>query len=227
MAQHPPKTCFGKSWDPNNTACSGGNDPAYLHPERGTNKRDPCIWFNACATRVTAAKQPQQQQLIPAQQLVRQQQQQPTPQMPQMPATQPTSPWGPIGPAVGALVNRYMPQGIASTAPYQTPVHPQQQQQMYHQHLYQQPQPMMAPQMVHPSMALTPYAVPMNYQAPGAQMSGYLTIPEPVVPGQHWGARLFLNVARSMAKASGHTVANFFAHTPISPWPVPPTVPNQ
>jgi hypothetical protein len=225
MAQHPPKECFGKSWDPNNVACRGGNDPAYLHPTTGTNKRDPCAWFNPCATRVTAVKQ--QQQLIPAQQIVRRQQpQQPQmPQMPQMPqqpqAAQPTSPWGPLGPVMNTLVNRYMPQGAA---PYPPQPYPQQQQQQ----LYQQPQQMMMPQqMAHPSMATVPYAVPMNYQAPGAQMSGYLTIPEPVLPGQHWGARLFLNVARSMAKASGHTVANFFDHTPINPWPTPPTAPNK
>jgi hypothetical protein len=95
---------------------------------------------------------------------------------------------------------------------------PPQQQQMYHPQ-----QMMMQPQMAHPMMAMMPYAVPVNYQMPGAQMPGYLTIPEPVVEGQHWSSRLFFNVARSMAKASGHTVANFFDHSPINPWPTPPT----
>lgn len=80
---------------------------------------------------------------------------------------------------------------------------------------------MIPPHMAYPQMAMMPYMVPMNFQWPGAQMPGYLTVPEPVAVGQHWMTRLFYNIARSMAKASGHTVANFFDHTTINPWQTP------
>ncbi len=85
----------------------------------------------------------------------------------------------------------------------------------------QQPQPQQmvpAPYMVPPQQAQTPYMVPMNFAPQSAQMPGYLTVPEPIVPGQHWGKRLGFSIARSMAKAAGHTLANFFDHTPLNPW---------
>jgi hypothetical protein len=62
----------------------------------------------------------------------------------------------------------------------------------------------------------------MNTVMPGAQMPGYLAIPEPMVEGQHWSKRLGYSIARSMAKATGHTVANFFDYMTMTPWPKPP-----
>lgn len=220
MATQPPKECFGKSWDGNNVLCAGGLDAAYIHPKTGSNQRERCAWFDPCATRVNATRMGQQQQIIPLSQVMRQQQQH----------TQPTSPWAPMRNLMTKLSHQpqmpqmpQMPQQQPQQFMQQVAVHPQQQQQMYYQQPQQQMQ--MAPQMVHPQMAMMPHASPMNYQWQGSQMPGYLTIPEPVVSGQHWGVRLFYNVARSMAKAGMHTGANFFDHSPINPFPAHPMVP--
>lgn len=59
-----------------------------------------------------------------------------------------------------------------------------------------------------------PQAVPLPYQAPGAQMPSYLAVPEPAESG-HWFKRLLRETFRSMGKATGHTIASFFDHTPI------------
>lgn len=203
MALHPPKGCFGKSWDGGNILCRGGLDPTYVHPKTGSNQREACGWFRECAARTNAVRigiGNQPQQVIPQNRLVNKPQQQQF--------MQSTSPWAPFHQTAATLMNRL-------------PI--QQQQQVYHpQQMMMQPQQMMQPQMAHPMMAMMPYVVPVNYQMPGAQMPGYLTIPEPIVEGQHWLPRLFYNIVRSMAKASGHTAANFFDYSPINPWPTPP-----
>jgi len=188
MALQSPKSCFGKSWDGGNVLCKGGLDPAYVHPETGSNQRDPCGWYNPCAARTNATRMSNQPQQAPHQQQI----------------AQPTSPWTPVK----QIVNRLTQIPPMPQAPQQAPI--QHQQQVYQQQQQQQ--------MAHPAMAMVPYMVPMNYQWPGSQMPGYLTIPEPVITGQHWMTRLFFNVARSMAKSSGHTVANFFDHQTINPW---------
>jgi hypothetical protein len=113
------------------------------------------------------------------------------------------------------------------TAPVvKTPVHPQMQaQQQAQQPYYGQPQSIM----VHPSQAAIPYTVPMNYQQPGMQMPGYLTVQEPVIEGQHWATRLFFNIVRACTKAGAHTTANFVDHTTINTpvYPAPPEQPPQ
>ena len=113
------------------------------------------------------------------------------------------------------------------------PVHSQQPQQLFQvrpsqqQQAYQQPQPQqqyqiqpqpVQQQLVPPQQAQVPYMVPMNFAPAYSQMPGYLTVPEPIVPGQHWGKRLGWSVMRSMLKAGGHTVANFFDHNPMQMW---------
>ena len=203
MSLRPPESCFGKSWMTIPTLCDGGLDPTYVNPSNGSNRRDKCGWFSQCASRTNASRMGNQpQQIVPREQLVQRHQQ----------VAQPTSPWAPFRQAASTIMSR-----AAGMQPAPQQVLAPQQQQMY----YQQQQ-MMPNQMVHPSVAMMPYAVPMNHQMPGAQMPGYLTTPEPVLENQHWLTRLMLNVARSMGKASGHTVANFFDHNTINRWPSPP-----
>lgn len=218
MAPQPPKACFGKSWDGNNVLCRGGLDPTYIHPKNGGNQREQCAWFNPCATRVNAASMTQQQ-VIPREQLLRR----PQPQQQQM--AQPTSPWAPVRQMANNVMQRLVqpPQTQVPTyPPPQVLVHPQQQQQQQQMYYPPQQQQQMMPQpMVQPMMAMMPQAAPMNYQWPSSQMPGYLTIPEPIVSGQHWGVRLFYNVMRSMAKAGMHTGSNFFDHTPFNAFPQP------
>lgn len=83
-----------------------------------------------------------------------------------------------------------------------------------------QPQPLAHPpymgQMAPPWAAQHgPQQVPMPYQSQGAQMPSYLAVPEPTDSG-HWFKRLLRECFRSMGKATGHTTASFFDHTPIA-----------
>ena len=85
-----------------------------------------------------------------------------------------------------------------------------------------QSQAMAPPQ--HPTMSMmtphpmqgyiSPHMAPY-VQAPGMGMPGYLSVPEPRVPGQHWGWELFFNVLRSVIKGAAHTTGCYFDHTAI------------
>ncbi len=200
MATSTPPVCFGKSWEAKAVQCQGGLDPAYVNPQTGSNRRDRCAWYTHCASRTSAYKlRNPQQQLVPVQQVVRR----PAPAQPQPMAPQPSF-MQPVHQAAMTFANGVL-QGTSGQPQVQ----------------YAQP----APVMVHPAMASTPWAVPMNYPIPGAQMPSYLTVPEPVVEGRGWGLRLFLNVVRAMVKGGSTTVANFVDHTPIQTWPQPPAQP--
>lgn len=87
--------------------------------------------------------------------------------------------------------------------------------------------PQVAPQqMVPPWMAqFGPQLVPMAFQQPGTQIGAYLTVPEPVSPGEGWFFRLVREIFRSMLKSSGHTAASFFDHNPWKSYAPPPTPP--
>ena len=61
-----PPSCFGSLWDPKESECSGGTDPAYTHPKTGLHYRDPCDYYESCGSRAQAAKAGR---LIPAQNL--------------------------------------------------------------------------------------------------------------------------------------------------------------
>jgi hypothetical protein len=87
---------------------------------------------------------------------------------------------------------------------------------------YAQQQPMAPAGYTYPVMASQPQMVPMNYTPQAYQMPGYLTVPEPVVEGQHWGTRLGLTLVRALMKAAGHTAANFFDHTTFNQFAPPP-----
>jgi hypothetical protein len=41
-------SCFGLRWDPKAIECIGGLNPAYVHPENQTHRRDRCSWYEAC-----------------------------------------------------------------------------------------------------------------------------------------------------------------------------------
>lgn len=189
MSQQLP-SCFGKSWDASAPECAGGLDPSFVAPDGG-NKRQRCPYFSQCASRTAASKLGQQPQQVP------------------------------VAPAAPTAVKQAFP--IQPVAPQHQLVQvkpaPVQQPQQVPQQVQMVPQ--FAPvqqQLVPPQHAQVPYMVPMNFAPAYSQMPGYLTVPEPIVPGQHWGKRLGFSVARSMLKAAGHTMANFFDHTPFNPW---------
>jgi len=96
-----------------------------------------------------------------------------------------------------------------------------------HQHLLnvvqqQAPQwaPQLAQQLAAPAMAqYGPQLVPMNFQLPGAQMPGYLTLPEPIIADVPWYLRLFHELTRAALKSAFHQGANFFDHNPFRSYP--------
>lgn len=86
------------------------------------------------------------------------------------------------------------------------------QQQVYH------PQHMAHPYVAHQG----PQQVPMQFQAPGAQMPAYLSVPEPYNANVPWWKRLVHELGRSAAKSMGHTGASFFDHMTVTK-PKPPS----
>lgn len=191
--------CFGSSlWSATDKECVGGPDPGYTHPVTGARARERCRWYQPCAS-VSA-----QNKLIPAQNLVRAPMAPPplaTPAIPPgvQPPPKPVAP----NPALGA----------------RPPLHVQQpsyqyQPQQYLQPSYQQPYMTYAPPHL---VQLGPAQVPMPYQQPGAQMPAYLTMPEPIRPGDSAIGVLARTLLRAMLKAFGHALASFIDHTPIKP----------
>lgn len=189
--------CFGSSlWSPTDKECVGGPDPGYTHPVTGVHARERCRWYQSCAT-VSS-----QNRLIHPQNLVR-----PTvtaqPPQPTLAGVQaPPRPVAP-NPALATRPPLHMPQ--ASYPQYQ-PVQYQQQPQ--------QPYVGYAP----PHIAQWgSVQVPLPFQQPGAQMPAYLTMPEPIRPGESAISVLARTLLRSMMKAFGHALASFVDHTPIRP----------
>lgn len=235
--------CMGKKsqtgewyWQPQHPECAGGPDPAFVNPVDGSNTRPKCPWFAQCAATTNANKlaannpnpismnmpgrqiQPAPAPLAAvargvvqgiaqvAQQQAQQQQARPAaPLVPvQIPPPAPVQPW-------------QQPQQQVAVRPPQWQ-QPQQQPQFLPQQFMQQQQLGQVP-MVPPQMAMMPQLVPMNMPMPGAHIMGYLAVPEPIVEGQHWAARLGFSILRASFKATGHTMANFFDFNPFGSYP--------
>jgi hypothetical protein len=209
--------CFGRHWDPNDVECRGGHDPCYVHPRNQTHVRDRCVHYTDCARRtsesqVQQSQQPYQQQpmpypqpqLIPVQQVLR----------PQLTPTYQRPYTGLAGPAPQPQIQPVVPLKQMLPPAYQN---------LYNQVQQQNPQwaNALAAQMAPPSMAQWgPQMVPMNFQWPGMQMPGYLTVPEPV-QSNPWYVRLGHEVIRAMLKSAFHQGANFFDHNTFRPYPQP------
>lgn len=188
--------CFGKHWSNTATECRGGLDPSYVNPTNGSNRRDPCRWFQACASRTQAASLGQTQQQVPTQ-LV------PVNRLANPPAVVPVQ----TGPGQPVQIQR--------------PVHPYYQQPQQYA-----PQPTQyVGQMAPPYQAYygAPF-VPVPMQQPGMQVHGYLSIPEPVRDDIHWFWRLMGNAIRAMFKAATHESSHFFDHNTFNR-PQPPQLP--
>lgn len=211
MANSPP-SCFGKHWVANNVKCNGGLDPTFTHPRTGSNKRDRCPWYTACGARMSANNLQPQQQLVPVQNLNRNK-------------AQPPPVPNPFQQTLGGFLQggtnvarQFGNIQVRHPKPAQVQVQPQVPQAPQ-----QQPQQIMfaghpSPPYVHPAMASMPAHVPSNFSAPGMQMPAYLTVPEPIVPGQSLARPFAATVMRSMLKAFGHATANWFDHVPMNAW---------
>lgn len=204
MSTNSPPACFGKSWEAHHVECNGGLDPAYTHPRRGDHKRDRCSWYTHCASR-TAAGKLQPAGVVPVANLVK-----------------PTMPTMPQPPQATVQSVRAASQSVAQQVgniQVRVPNAPVQQAPQYQQ---QPPMQYGYGAVAHPSMTSMPYAVPMNYPAPGMQMPAYLTVPEPIIPGQSLMRPFAATMGRSVLKALGHAAANWFDHIPWNSWPYQP-----
>ncbi len=212
--------CFGKHWDKDSAECAGGNDPLFYDPDNKNHKRERCAWFRSCSERVNVSEY----KVIPANHLTRPFTA-PSFQLPPTPTAQQVQapPWSAMAQAMRSIGSVPQVPTAQRQPSVQVPVQ-QPQQNHFQQHMVPQYPPVpYAPSMVHPSMATLPHYVPMNYGMPGAQVPGFLTVPE--APDQPWKSRLAYSIFRGLVKAFGMVLANFFDHTPISPraqWHQPP-----
>lgn len=212
MPAKEPPNCFGKYWEESNAECCGGLDPLYIDSETDTNKRPPCAWFRSCESAYVMNGQQMSQPLIPPQHLIRQPFVAPAPQPP-------PPPWRSMEATMKAMAAVAPVPALPPLRPAPPPpVFPQHQAQQVMQH------PTYPVPLVPPPQAVMPHYVPMNYTMPGAQVPSFLTVPEP--PGQSWKARLIFSLLRGIAKSVGLVLANFFDHTPITPWNPPPPPPD-
>lgn len=183
--------CYGKDWNGNAPECAGGPDPKFTDRDTGSHVREVCDYFQSCGSQVNARR------LIPAAQLVR--------QAPPAPPTVQHSAstfreYAQQQQAAQVQAAAIAAAQRAAMAPQPPPqyVYPYQQQPA--------PQMMQMPaQYQHPA-----HTYQLNYQVPG-----YLTVPEQrSVEGSFWGL-LGREALRSIGKAFGHTVANFFDANPF------------
>jgi len=197
---NPTVPCYGVSWDATNVLCAGGNDPAYVHPQNGSNRRERCKYFSTCATETNRRKAAAAAPAAPQQNLI--------PSLPQVPSV-------PTAPMVVAPPQQQIWQNTSAPRPPAPPVLPP---NMSPQGTWQG---MTGPQMVPPSWAGLPAFVPMNVPGLGMQIPSYLTVPEPYNVDVPWYWRLAHNLLRAMGKAGCHTAANFFDHSTVTPYEAP------
>lgn len=113
-------------------------------------------------------------------------------------------------PAPPTMPQPYRPAASGAVARMQTPPMSQQMQPI-------QPQPMMGPvQMAGPWYPAATYQ--FNHGIPG-----YLSVPEPRLPGESVWTVLLREILRGIIKSAGHTVSYFVDQTPMRNPPPPPS----
>lgn len=208
MSAYEKMKCFGESWSGVDVHCKGGLDPVYQNPRAlaemkttgRTNipihQREQCIHYAQCSHQTNFNRM---QGFIPAENLTKGRAPQPTP-----PRSQPVGPRR-MGESIhqdNRTPPRWQPPAPAPT--WQQP--PQQNQHM-------------APPWV---AGYGPQFVPMPFQQPGAQMPGYLSVPEPIDPKVPFWFRMVLSLFRAGVKAIFHTGAHIIDHEPFIKHQQPP-----
>ncbi len=189
--QNTPPSCFGVHWNASEAECRGGNDPSYLNPTNGSNRREACKWFASCATTTNNRKAQQQTGVIPPQALLQQHRPPPTPPRP----------------VQAPVVPQPMQQ---APIPQQHPQQYPQQPMMAHQQVTQIGQQ----QFTHPAHAAQPAMVPMNQPMVGAGTQSFLMVPEPSDTDVSLGRKMSRTIFRSMFKAGALAFANYMDYYP-------------
>lgn len=224
MSDFKKKECFGLSWNGGDVKCSGGLDPVYTNPKARSpsnpngdpkipvHRRDQCVWYTQCAHQTNfnkmrgytssdnSNKSASQQTVAPRSQVVR-----------------------PTAPSTSTPVHQQWHQPAAPVQPQWVQPQPQ-------------PQWVQPPQWAHPQQWAPPYivgqgpqVVPMPFQQPGAQMPGYITVPEPIDPQVPGWLRFLIMLVRSAGKAVFHTGSHLMDHEPFIRYqqPAPPAPPPE
>jgi len=187
-------SCFGTHlWSATDKECVGGPDPGYTHPQTGAHARERCKFYQDCAT---ASAQSRAQPFVPVQSLLRQ----PPAPIGVQPPPRPVAPHPGLPSRPPPLQQQYQ--------------YPQQQQPQQYQPQVQQAYAAYAPPHV---VQMGPLQIPMQYQQMGAQIPMYLTMPEPIYPGDSLLKILARTLFRSILKACGHSLASFVDHVPLRP----------
>jgi len=197
--QAPP--CYGKHWDPSSRECRGGNDPAYVNPVTGTNKRDICQYYGSCSAATNSSRLREMSGV------------QPTPSHFQLPQAPPPPQ---VAPSYQVPVRQMAPTALSAPVPQpvQAPTQaivvghsPTQQHVVY---VGQSP-------WTQPQFAATPMMVPMNQPMQGSAVPNFLTVPEPDNQDVPVMTRFARTIFRSTFKAMFLASANFIDYSPITP----------
>ena len=226
MTTHERKPCFGKSWSGGDVLCKGGLDPAYQSPKALTeirvkgetdipiHRREQCIYYTSCAHQTNFNRM---RGHIPPENLTKKVKPQPTP-----PRSQQVRPPRWSGQSVHQN-NQPPPMSQQQYQQWQQQQQWQQPPQQWQQQQWQQQQ--MVPPWV---VGFGPQNVPMPFQQPGAQMPGYLSVPEPFDPRVPGWMRFVVMLLRSAGKAIFHTGAHMADHeTFIRHQQPPPPAPTS
>lgn len=203
------KDCFSLSWEEGHPECAGGVDPLHTNPRTGTHALDRCALYDECG-RAFKMKEAQKklasaaQQVIPTNDLLRQQQR-----------IQPYAP--PPPPQTRAPGPSYQTQQYAQQ--YTQPA--QQPQQVYTRPVAPPPQPPAPPQQQQQQLALPP---PMQYY-PSVyspiqtlmphEAAPFLTNTEEKIEGVSTWKRILAESLRAGAKGVLQQGAFIVDHTPF------------
>ncbi len=187
--------CYGKEWEANAPECAGGLDPAFTDPKNGSHIRQKCPFYDSCGARTRIAANGQTT-VVP----IQQQQQVFRPTAPLLPPPSLFQP-KPTSPGLQSVAQAVQAASMAShqVRPPIMPVVPT----------------------VHHSVVGQTYP---QYMALDFRMPSYLTVPEPVMPGDTVWSVLGRELIRAGLKAFGHALASFVDRTILRRNP-PPTVP--
>lgn len=193
--------CFGFSWNGGDPQCAGGLDPVYTNPKAKSSinpngdPRIPIHRRDRCVWFSQCAHQTNFNKMR-----------------------------GHVTPIT--VAGDVRPQHVAPRSQVVRPAQgtvPVQQPQpspgYYPQSQYAQPQSQMVPPYI---ASYGPQVVPMPFQQPGAQMPGYLSVPEPIDPSIPGWLRAILSLIRVALKAICHQGSHMADHEPFIRYPQPP-----
>lgn len=196
MSDTEPRDCLGKLWEEDSPECAGGLDPFYVNPSNGSKIRAKCELFDECRRRM----QERDGKLIELKT-----------KPPTVSYSLPTQSGQTKAIVTPPPITYSLPQKPAYAQPQPTP--PPQPPMLRDQTYYPQPPPSPPPQqqqphyypaVFHPTMHLQPYEAPP-----------FLTVLEPVLPGDSPWKRILMEALRAAAKGMLNHGSYVVDHMPV------------